>query len=312
MTTDLSILGGQTPDDDMAMERTHPPATAAPPRQVGAPLFSVAPNEPPPTAAPPAPGLGTPTNSDAALSAAAAAAVAAADEAARRADRSVPEGNFSTVGAVPAIAGGPSLAVEQPNDGLPLVLDPYAVAMRAVQVLIGSPDASRHIARRAIEMSIEHDASAALDVVVPRAIDLVLRRAAHLVSIGVGARVVDHYSERLELWRRLACRRGLEPAAIVLMLAPFPIPTVAAMLRAPLVEVEAAISAWYAGIDPVEALAPTPTAALPALPAAPEVQVAEVQEADVVPLPADPAADGDAHRGASGSRPWIRWRAKGA
>ena len=37
-------------------------------------------------------------------------------------------------------------------------------------------------ARTAIEMSIEHDSSAAIDVVIPRAIDLVLRRAAHLAA----------------------------------------------------------------------------------------------------------------------------------
>ena len=53
---------------------------------------------------------------------------------------------------------------------------------RAVLV-IGSMEPAKHIARTAIDMSIEHDSSAAFDVVIPRAIDLVLRRAAHLVSI---------------------------------------------------------------------------------------------------------------------------------
>lgn len=288
------------------MDRPDPsPITPPPSRPVGSPLFSIAAREADEAA-------------DAAASAAAAAAVAAADEAARRADLGVPEGHFSTRGTVPAVVGGPSLAVDRPNGGLPLALDPYAVAMRAVQVLIGSPEASRHIARRAIEMSIEHDASAALDVVIPRAIDLVLRRAAHLVSIGVGARVVDHYTERLELWRRLACRRGLEPAAIVLMLAPFPIPTVAAMLRAPLDEVEAAVSAWYAGIDPIDSLPPmAPTAALPAASepsvVAPVVQLAPDERRDAGRDDAG-APESDAHdaRGARGPRPWIRWRAKGA
>jgi hypothetical protein len=131
-----------------------------------------------------------------------------------------------------------------------MLLDPFAVASRAVLVLIGSIEPAKHIARTAIEMSIEHDSSAAIDVVIPRAIDLVLRRAAHLVSIGAGPKVVDHYTERLELWRRLARRSGLEPAAIVLTLAPFPIPTVASMLRVSLAEVEACIDNWYAGIDP--------------------------------------------------------------
>lgn len=143
-----------------------------------------------------------------------------------------------------------SVALARANDGLPMVLDPFAVASRAVLVLIGSIEPAKHIARTAIEMSIEHDSSAAIDVVIPRAIDLVLRRAAHLVSIGAGPKVVDHYTERLELWRRLARRSGLEPAAIVLTLAPFPIPSVAAMLRVSLAEVEACIDDWYAGIDP--------------------------------------------------------------
>lgn len=148
----------------------------------------------------------------------------------------------------PAPSAGVALA--RANDGLPMVLDPFAVASRAVLVLIGSIEPAKHIARTAIEMSIEHDSSAAIDVVIPRAIDLVLRRAAHLVSIGAGPKVVDHYTERLELWRRLARRSGLEPAAIVLTLAPFPIPTVASMLRVSLAEVEACIDDWYAGIDP--------------------------------------------------------------
>jgi len=148
----------------------------------------------------------------------------------------------------PAPSAG--LALARANDGLPMVLDPFAVASRAVLVLIGSIEPAKHIARTAIEMSIEHDSSAAIDVVIPRAIDLVLRRAAHLVSIGAGPKVVDHYTERLELWRRLARRSGLEPAAIVLTLAPFPIPTVASMLRVSLAEVEACIDDWYAGIDP--------------------------------------------------------------
>jgi len=142
------------------------------------------------------------------------------------------------------------VALARANDGLPMVLDPFAVASRAVLVLIGSIEPAKHIARTAIEMSIEHDSSAAIDVVIPRAIDLVLRRAAHLVSIGAGPKVVDHYTERLELWRRLARRSGLEPAAVVLTLAPFPIPTVASMLRVSLAEVEACIDDWYAGIDP--------------------------------------------------------------
>ena len=148
----------------------------------------------------------------------------------------------------PAPSAGVALA--RANDGLPMVLDPFAVASRAVLVLIGSIEPAKHIARTAIEMSIEHDSSAAIDVVIPRAIDLVLRRAAHLVSIGAGPKVVDHYTERLELWRRLARRSGLEPAAVVLTLAPFPIPTVASMLRVSLAEVEACIDDWYAGIDP--------------------------------------------------------------
>ncbi|MFN8051197.1 MAG: hypothetical protein U0Q22_07180 [Acidimicrobiales bacterium] len=148
------------------------------------------------------------------------------------------------------VAPSAGVALARANDGLPLVLDPYAVASRAVLVLIGSMEPAKHIARTAIEMSMEHDSSAALDVVIPRAIDLVLRRAAHLVSIGAGPKVVDHYTERLELWRRLARRSGLEPAAIVLTLAPFPIPTVASMLRVSLAEVEACIDDWYAGIDP--------------------------------------------------------------
>ncbi len=154
------------------------------------------------------------------------------------------------------------LALARANDGLPMVLDPFAVASRAVLVLIGSVEPAKHIARTAIEMSIEHDSSAAIDVVIPRAIDLVLRRAAHLVSIGAGPKVVDHYTERLELWRRLARRSGLEPAAIVLTLAPFPIPTVASMLRVSLAEVEACIDDWYAGIDPDDSrprsIAPAP------------------------------------------------------
>ena len=86
------------------------------------------------------------------------------------------------------------LALARANDGLPMVLDPFAVASRAVLVLIGSVEPAKHIARTAIEMSIEHDSSAAIDVVIPRAIDLVLRRAAHLVSIGAGPKVVDHYT----------------------------------------------------------------------------------------------------------------------
>lgn len=145
------------------------------------------------------------------------------------------------------------VAISRANDGLPMVLDPFAVASRAVLVLVGSIEPAKHIARTAIEMSIEHDSSAAIDVVIPRAIDLVLRRAAHLVSIGAGPKVVDHYTERLELWRRLARRSGLEPAAVVLTLAPFPIPTVASMLRVSLLEVEACIDDWYAGIDPDDA-----------------------------------------------------------
>ena len=177
-------------------------------------------------------------------------------------------------------APSPGLALARANDGLPMVLDPFAVASRAVLVLIGSIEPAKHIARTAIEMSIEHDSSAAIDVVIPRAIDLVLRRAAHLVSIGAGPKVVDHYTERLELWRRLARRSGLEPAAIVLTLAPFPIPTVASMLRVSLAEVEACIDDWYAGIDPDDrrprsiAAAPEPVVDLRDSARAPQQRVA--------------------------------------
>ena len=133
---------------------------------------------------------------------------------------------------------------------LPLVLDPYAVAVRSVQVLIGALDPAHHIARVAIGAAIDNDSSAAIDVVVPRAIALVLRRAAQLVAAGAGPRVVDQFPERLELWRRLASRTGLEPAAVVLSLAPCPPETVAAMLRVDVRAVTDCLERWFAGIDP--------------------------------------------------------------
>lgn len=198
------------------------------------PLFSVAPRPAAPTAAPTAPvgptEAATHTASD-----------AVPDEVALAVVRAV-----TALPARSASGGGVSVAA----DALPMVLDPFAVASRAVLVLIGSTEPAKHIARTAIEMSMEHDSTAAIDVVIPRAIDLVLRRAAHLVSIGAGPQVVDHYTQRLELWRRLARRRGLEPAAVVLSLAPFPAPVVAAMLRVPVAEVELCLDDWYAGIDP--------------------------------------------------------------
>ncbi len=199
------------------------------------------------------------------------------------------------------VAPSPGLALARANDGLPMVLDPFAVASRAVLVLIGSMEPAKHIARTAIEMSIEHDSSAALDVVIPRAIDLVLRRAAHLVSIGAGPKVVDHYTERLELWRRLARRSGLEPAAIVLTLAPFPIPTVASMLRVSLAEVEACIDDWYAGVDPED---DRPVVATPSASADPVIDLRPA-EAHEIAHPVVSAATRQ-HR----QRGWPRWRVR--
>lgn len=201
----------------------------------------------------------------------------------------------------PAPSAG--LALARANDGLPMVLDPFAVASRAVLVLIGSIEPAKHIARTAIEMSIEHDSSAAIDVVIPRAIDLVLRRAAHLVSIGAGPKVVDHYTERLELWRRLARRSGLEPAAIVLTLAPFPIPTVASMLRVSLAEVEACIDDWYAGIDPDDSrprsIAPAPE---------PVIDLRTSARPQAAPAPAASAVAPRSHRRSG----WARFRIRQA
>ena len=147
-------------------------------------------------------------------------------------------------------AGNDTAVSGEPMTPLPLVLDPYAVAVRSVQVLIGALDPAHHIARVAIGAAIDNDSSAAIDVVVPRAIALVLRRAAQLVAAGAGPRVVDQFPERLELWRRLASRTGLEPAAVVLSLAPFPPETVAAMLRVDVRAVTDCLERWFAGIDP--------------------------------------------------------------
>lgn len=142
-------------------------------------------------------------------------------------------------------------AVALTHDGLPMVLDAFAVATRAVLVLIGSIEPAKHIAKTAIDVSIERDSSAALDIVVPRAVDLVLRRAAYLVAAGAGPKVVDDYAARLELWRRLASRTGLEPAAIVLTLAPFPLETVAMILRVTPAEIAGCLDRWFSGEDPV-------------------------------------------------------------
>ncbi|NLA36736.1 MAG: hypothetical protein GX868_13790, partial [Actinobacteria bacterium] len=151
---------------------------------------------------------------------------------------------------VPAVRAATSAVVPVTTDGVPLSLDVFAVTSRAVLVLIGAPQPAEQIAKTAIGLSIESEQSAAFDVVLPRAIDLVLYRAKGLVTAGIAADVVESYEQRLELWRRLSLRSGLEPAAIVLSLAPFPTRTIASMLRVALEDVEGAIERWAAGIDP--------------------------------------------------------------
>lgn len=176
-----------------------------------------------------------------------------------------PTGNAAHDDAVHAIADGAAVAAERPvpavraahdlvvpvtDDGVPLSLDVFAVTARAVLVLIGASGPAEQIAKTAIGLSIESEHSAAFDIVVPRAIDLVLYRAKALVSAGIAPDVVESYEERLELWRRLALRSGLEPAAIVLSMAPFPNRMIASMLRVALDDVDAVIERWSAGIDP--------------------------------------------------------------
>lgn len=143
-------------------------------------------------------------------------------------------------------------AVPVTLEGLPLSLDVFAVATRAVVVLIGTDTPARQIAKTAIGLSIESEQTAAIDVVVPRAIDLVLQRAKELIAAGLAAQVVDRCEERAELWRRLSMRSGLEPAAIVLSLAPFPLPTIASMLRVSLVDLQTVVASWQRGDDPID------------------------------------------------------------
>lgn len=150
----------------------------------------------------------------------------------------------------PVVAASSAPAIPLSADGLPLSLDVFAVATRCVMVLIGADNPARQIAKTAIGLSIESEHCAALDVVIPRAIDLVLHRANQLVSLGVAHDVVDDYEHRLQLWQRLASRSGLEPAAVVLSLAPFPPEMIASMLRVSLAEVIVVLERWAAGIDP--------------------------------------------------------------
>ncbi|MEZ5322635.1 MAG: hypothetical protein R2698_11305 [Microthrixaceae bacterium] len=127
-----------------------------------------------------------------------------------------------------------------------VLLDPYAVAVRVVTILVGSHEAARELARSALLSSIDRHSSAAFDLVVPCAVDLVLRRAARIVAEGNGPHLVEDFAERLVLWRRLSRREGIEQAAVLLSLAPFPTETIAAMLRLPVGVVHDIVDGWFA------------------------------------------------------------------
>ncbi len=131
-----------------------------------------------------------------------------------------------------------------------VVLDVFAVTVRVIALLTGDMGSARQLATIAVVRSLNEENSGAVEVVVPRAIDLVLRRAAVLYDHGRLVSILPDLEQRLTLWRRLAVRPHDERSAIVMALLPMSAATISAALHQHTNWVTSAVSRWVEGIDP--------------------------------------------------------------